>query len=108
MKREITLTKRRMFATSVVALVLVVTIAVAQKDGNLRRRPDPAVLATEKVKELLLIMDDDRNGTITKEEWVRFMAAEFDRLDKDKRRALDVNEIAPTTLRPRRLPDLGK
>jgi len=29
-------------------------------------------------------MDTDKNGKISKQEWMKFMEAEFDRLDKNK------------------------
>ena len=43
-------------------------------------------------------MDKDQNGKVSKEEFMMFMSAEFDRLDKDKSGALDVNELNPTKL----------
>jgi Ca2+-binding EF-hand superfamily protein len=43
---------------------------------------------------LLLLMDTDKSGKISKQEWMTFMEAEFDRLDKDKKGELDVRELA--------------
>jgi len=54
---------------------------------------DRATLATRNVKELLLLMDTDKNGRISKQEWMNFMSAEFDRLDKDKSGELDPREL---------------
>jgi hypothetical protein len=34
-------------------------------------------------KSLLLLMDTDKDGRVSKQEWMSFMEAEFDRLDKD-------------------------
>ena len=45
------------------------------------------------VKELLLLMDTDKNGKISKQEWMTFMEAEFDRLDKNKSGELDSKEL---------------
>jgi EF hand domain-containing protein len=39
-------------------------------------------------------MDTDKNGKISKQEWMNFMEAEFDRLDKAKNGQLDVKELA--------------
>jgi EF hand domain-containing protein len=39
-------------------------------------------------------MDTDKNGKITKQGWMRFMEAEFDRLDKDKSGDLDAKDLA--------------
>jgi 5S rRNA maturation endonuclease (ribonuclease M5) len=43
-------------------------------------------LGQDDVKQLLLLMDTDRNGKISKQEHMKFMEAEFERLDKDKKR----------------------
>jgi Ca2+-binding EF-hand superfamily protein len=53
-------------------------------------------------------MDTDKNGKISKEEWMKFMEAEFDRLDKDKSGELDVEEIAQSKLRATRRVNTGK
>ncbi len=44
-------------------------------------------------------MDADKNGKISKEEYLRFMTAEFDRLDQDKSGELDVKELTQSQLR---------
>lgn len=46
------------------------------------------------VVQLLKLMDTDQNGKVSKAEFMRFMAAEFDRLDTDKSGELDVAELA--------------
>ena len=53
-------------------------------------------------KQLLLLMDTDKNGKISKDEYMKFMAAEFDRLDTDKSGELDVKELQLSKLRPSR------
>jgi len=50
------------------------------------------------VKELLMLMDTDKNGKISKQEWMAFMEAEFDRLDKAKNGQLDVLELTQSKL----------
>jgi Ca2+-binding EF-hand superfamily protein len=52
-------------------------------------------------------MDTDKNGKISKQEYMEFMAAEFDRLDKDKSGELDVKELTLSKLRVSR-PAVGK
>jgi len=42
---------------------------------------------------LLQLMDTDRNGKVSKEEFLRFMEAEFDFADKNKDGELDPNEL---------------
>ncbi len=71
--------------------------------------PDTITPAKEKkvargegeAKKLLLLMDRDQNGKVSKQEFMSFMEAEFDRLDKDKNGELDVKELTQSQLRTR-------
>ncbi len=82
-------------------------IAAAQKQP-LPKTPDKLVLGEDEVKQLLLLMDTDKNGKISKKEWMDFASAEFDRLDTDKSGELDVKEIAQSRLRATRHSSTGK
>ncbi len=62
-------------------------------------KADKLALGEEEVKQLLLLMDTDKNGKISKEEFMQFMAAEFDRLDKDKSGELDPKELTQSRIR---------
>ena len=53
-------------------------------------------------------MDTDKNGKISKQEWMTFMEAEFDRLDKAKNGQLDVKELAQSKLRVSNFSTFGK
>ena len=44
-------------------------------------------------KKLLLQMDADQNGKVSKKEFLDFMSAEFDRLDVNKDGELDTKEL---------------
>jgi len=44
-------------------------------------------------KELLRLMDKDKNGKVSKQEFMSFMEAEFERLDVDHNGELDVTEL---------------
>jgi hypothetical protein len=74
-----------------VLLVTILGVAFAQKD--VPRQADRNVIAIENVKQLLLVMDADKRGKISKQEWMAFMEAEFDRLDAEKKGELDQTAI---------------
>lgn len=75
---------------------ILTSTSVAQK-ASVPGQPDKVVMASEKVKELLSLMDTDKNGKISKQEWMKFMEAEFDRLDKGKKGEIDPKEFLPRT-----------
>jgi hypothetical protein len=49
-------------------------------------------------KRLLLLMDRDKSGKVSRQEFMDFMQAEFDRLDINKDGELDVKELTQTRL----------
>jgi hypothetical protein len=65
--------------------------ALAQRQA-VPKPQDKLALGENEVKQLLLLMDTNENGKISKQEWMKFMEAEFDRLDKDKKGQLDAKE----------------
>ena len=80
----------------VVIAVLIATsamlgTAVAQK-AAVPKPQEGLAIGENEVKQLLLLMDTDENGKISKQEWMKFMEAEFDRLDKGKNGQSDVKE----------------
>jgi hypothetical protein len=54
-----------------------------------------------------LLMDTNQNGKISKQEFMSFMEAEFDRLDTDKSGELDPKELTQSRIRAAR-PAIGK
>ncbi|MGA2131507.1 MAG: hypothetical protein ABSH50_04255 [Bryobacteraceae bacterium] len=72
--------------------------ALAQK-ASAPKAQDKLALGEDEVKQLLLLMDTDKNGKISKQEYMTFMEAEFERLDKDKNGELDVKELTQSKLR---------
>jgi hypothetical protein len=96
----------------VVIAVLVATWAmlgstVAQKTA-VPKPQDKLALGEDEVKQLLLLMDTNKSGKISKQEWMKFMEAEFDRLDKGKNGLLDVKELTQSQLRVSHPVSLGK
>jgi hypothetical protein len=84
----------------VVAVLVVAGAALGTSAAQAANTPkDKLALGEADVKQLLLLMDADMNGKISREEYMRFMAAEFDRLDKDKNGELDVKELTGSAFR---------
>jgi hypothetical protein len=54
---------------------------------------DKQATADANAKQMLLLMDQDKNGKVSKQEYMDFMSAEFDRLDTNKDGQLDVDEL---------------
>jgi Ca2+-binding EF-hand superfamily protein len=67
-----------------------------------------AVPGGDYVKQLLLLMDTDKSGKVSRKEYMAFMQVEFDRMDKDKNGELDEKELTESRLRPRTFPSVGK
>lgn len=68
--------------------------AKAAQKQSITKPPGNLSPGESEVKQLLVLMDANQNGKISKQEWMKFMDAEFDRLDKDQRGELDVKETA--------------
>jgi Ca2+-binding EF-hand superfamily protein len=66
-------------------------IAVAQKETP--KPQDKIAIGEAEATQLLLLMDTDKNGKVSKQEFMKFMEAEFNRLDKDKSGELDPKEL---------------
>ncbi len=99
--------------TMAVIAVLVATwavlgVALAQTKAPAPKPQDKLALAEEHARELLLLIDTDKSGRISKQEWMKFMEAEFDRLDKAKNGALDVKELTQSKLRVSHFTSVGK
>jgi Ca2+-binding EF-hand superfamily protein len=89
-----------------VAAWAILGTAVAQKAATPKLQDKLAL--GEEVKQLLLLMDTDKSGKISKQEWMKFMEAEFDRLDKAKNGLLDVKELTQSKVRVSHPVSLGK
>jgi hypothetical protein len=61
---------------------------------------DNVAKGEDEVKPLLLLMDQDKDGKVSKQEFTRFMEAEFERLDKKNEGKLDVKELTKPPVPP--------
>jgi len=85
----------------------IVATSLAQKSA-VPKQQDKLVLGDDEVKQLLILIAKDQNGKITKQEWMKFMEAEFDRLDKNKSGELDAKELMQSRLRVSPFAKAGK
>jgi Ca2+-binding EF-hand superfamily protein len=83
--------------TAMVAAGSMLGNAAAQKVSVLKPQ-DNLALGEGEVKKLLLIMEADKKGKISKQEYMKFMEAEFERLDEDKNGELDVKKLTQSTV----------
>jgi hypothetical protein len=87
---------RIMFVVVVIAVLIatgaMLGTAVAQK-ASAPKPQDSVALGEDEVKKLLLLMDTDKNGKVSKETFMKFMEEEFERLDKNKTGELDAKEL---------------
>jgi hypothetical protein len=70
--------------------------------------PDKVALGEDEVKQLVLLMDHDKNGKVSETEFLSFMKAEFKRLDKDHSGELDVRELTDSQIRVSHFTAAGK
>src|SRR5579863_922101 len=89
--------------TALFALGTMAGSAIAQKvERSVPKQQRAIALGEDEVKQLLLLMDTDKNGKISKQEFMKFMEAEFDRLDTDKSGELDAKELTQSQVRASR------
>jgi 5S rRNA maturation endonuclease (ribonuclease M5) len=85
-----------------VAVVLVATLSVlgsaAAQKASVPKPQDKLALGEDDVKHLLLLMDADHKGMVSKQEFMKYMEAEFERLDKNKIGQLNVKELTRSNL----------
>jgi hypothetical protein len=93
-----------------IALLLVMTLGVGFAQKDVPKQPDRNVMAIENVKQLLLVMDTDSRGQISKQEWMEFMEAQFDRLDVERKGELNQTAIKQSMayVKHVRFSDLGR
>ena len=85
-----------------VIAVLVATLtlfgnAAAQK-ASVPKPQNKLAMGEDDVRHLLPLMDADKKGMVSKQEYMRYMEAEFERLDKNKVGRLDVKELTRSNL----------
>jgi Ca2+-binding EF-hand superfamily protein len=70
-------------------------IAASLAVGTFSTAALAASKADRETKTLMQMMDKDKNGSVSKDEFLQFMGREFDRLDSDKSGTLEHKEMRP-------------
>jgi len=96
--------ERRKFVFSITGLCAAAAavpahLAGQNAAGSAERKAKNISAGEKEARILLLLMDKDQNGKVSKQEFMNFMEAEFDRLDKDKNGELDVRELTQSRVR---------
>jgi hypothetical protein len=84
-------------ASVLLAAVTFLGTAASQK-ASAPKAQDRLTLGEEHVKQLLLLMDTDKNGMVSKQEYMHFMEAEFQRLDKSHEGQLNARQLNQSTV----------
>lgn len=84
--------------TSVLLPTLCLLGTASAQKSSVPKPQNRLAIAEDQIKQLLGLMDADKNGKVSKEQYMKFMEAEFERLDKDGKGVLDVRELTKSTL----------
>jgi Ca2+-binding EF-hand superfamily protein len=76
------------FLALVAAVYIMPRAAIAQNTMSAKEKGDYTTV------QLLRLMDKDKNGKVSRAEFMKFMNGEFDRLDINKDGELDVTELS--------------
>ncbi len=97
------MTRRNVLAALMALAAVMSGESRAQTTTASPKSPNTGAMAEANVKQLLLLMDTDKNGKISKKEWMDFMSKEFDRLDTDHSGELDQKELMKSPFLVRRV-----
>jgi len=80
-------------------LAIIAVMALAGTASSAQDTPEKLSKGEAQVKQLLTLMDKDKSGKVSREEFMNFFAAEFERLDVNKAGELDVTELTHLQVR---------
>lgn len=92
---------KKLWTIAIIATLLVSGLmlgnAFAQK-AAVPKPQDRVAMGEDGVRQLLALMDTDKKGMVSKQEFMKYMEAEFERLDKNKKGALNAKELTQSSL----------
>lgn len=92
--------KRWTMLLAVTALFAMVGTAIAAQTEAAPKARDKVAAGEAEVKKMLELMDQDKDSKVSKQDFMNFMEAEFDRLDKTKEGKLDVKKLTQPPAQP--------
>jgi hypothetical protein len=81
-----------------VVLVFAAAMSTAAQKASVPKAQNKFAMAEDQVKHLLLLIDADNKGKVSKQQFMQFMEAEFERLDAAKKGELDVKQLTQSTV----------
>ena len=93
--------KNRLWVIVVIAGLVVTGTMLGNAAAQKAAVPKPQnklAMGEDEVKQLLPLMNTDTKGMVSKQEFMKFMEAEFERLDKSKKGELNVKELTQSSL----------
>src|SRR5580704_3074931 len=101
-------TSRGMVVSAILAIAVVlgagaIISTISAQESNPKTRDEEKRLAAgeREAKKMLLLMDTDQSGKVSRQEFMSFMEAEFERLDINKDGELDVKELTNSRVKVR-------
>jgi len=95
------MTRRNLLAAFMTMSAALSARTFAQTTTASPKSPNVKFISEENAKQIMLLMDTDKDGRISKQEWMDFMAKEFDRLDTDHNGYIDQKDLLATVIRVR-------
>ena len=103
--------KNKLWIISVIAVLVVTGTMLGNAAAQKAAVPKPQnklAMGEDGVKQLLPLMNTDTKGMVSKQEYMKFMEAEFDWFDKNHNGELDVKEVTKSNLTRTNFTSVGK
>ena len=92
---------KKLWTIAVIATLFVVGLALGSAHAQKAAVPKPQdrlAMGEDGVKQLLALMGTDKRGMVSRQEFMKFMEAEFDRLDKNRQGQLNVRLLTQSSV----------
>jgi hypothetical protein len=92
---------KKPWTIAIIATLLVAGLMLGNASAQKAAVPKPqdrVAMGEDAVRQLLALMDTDKKGMVSKQEFMKYMEAEFERLDKNKKGALNAKELTQSSL----------